>query len=109
MTPTDTTSTKVYGYMRVEDESDEALFDLEAGLHRYADVHGYQLVEIFAEFVPGCQRMFAALVDELKRTGARRVVVPSMEHLARHPFLRTHMVICLELEADAQVFEAGEA
>ncbi|ARP71755.1 hypothetical protein LK07_20595 [Streptomyces pluripotens] len=105
----DTTSIKVYGYMRVDDESDEALFDLETALQRYADIRGYQLVEIFAESTPGCQRTFAALVDELRCTGVRHVVVPSMEHLARHPLLRTHMLIRLELEADAQVFEAGEA
>ena len=110
MTQINATLPPIYGYMRIErHQSEDTLHSLEAGLRLYAEAQGYQLVRIFQEFVPGCHRTFAALVDQLKRTDAHHVVVPSMEHLARHPLLQIHMVIRLELEAHAEVFEVGDA
>ncbi|WP_086747848.1 recombinase family protein [Streptomyces scabiei] len=96
----------IYGYMRVQrNQTDEELHALEVGLHRFAASEGYHYVTTFQEFIPGCTRAFGALVAELTRVGGHHVVVPTMDHLALHPLLQIHLLMKLELDAGAEVFE----
>ncbi|WP_406158255.1 recombinase family protein [Streptomyces canus] len=96
----------IYGYMRVQrSHTDEELLALELDLRLFADSEGYQYVTTFQEFESGCTRVFTALVAELTRVGGHHVVVPTMDHLALHPLLQIHLLMKLELDAGAEVFE----
>ncbi|GCB48472.1 recombinase family protein [Streptomyces sp. NL15-2K] len=96
----------IYGYMRVErSQTDKELHVLELDLQRFAASEGYRYAQTFQEFEPGCTRVFTALVAELTRVGGHHVVVPTMDHLALHPLLQVHLLMKLELDAGAEVFE----
>ncbi|MGW2120149.1 recombinase family protein [Streptomyces sp. NPDC001758] len=96
----------IYGYVRVQrGHTDEELLALELDLRGFAAAEGYRYGTTFREFIPGCTREFAALVRELQRARSYHVVVPSMDHLALHPLLRMHLLVKLELDAGAKVFE----
>ncbi|MGW1715597.1 recombinase family protein [Streptomyces sp. NPDC002156] len=96
----------IYGYMRVQrSQTDDELLALERGLQLFAASEGYRYAMTFQEFVPGCTRVFGSLVAELTRVGGHHVVVPTMDHLALHPLLQIHLLMKLELDAGAEVFE----
>ena len=100
----------IYGYMRVTDESDDAqLRRTEQQLVRYAEAEGYCLGMIFHDYTPGHLNTFSVLVDVLQRSEAHHVIVPSLEHFARHPALQRSLVGTLEITADAHVIEVGES
>jgi Resolvase, N terminal domain len=99
----------IYGYMRVTDEwDDDQLRETEQQLARHAEAGGYRLGAIFHNCTPGRLNTLTALVDALRRSGARHVIVPSLEHLARHPLLQEQLIELLETGAQAQVIEVGE-
>lgn len=103
---TDQEQPLIYGYMRVQrSQTDDELHALECDLQRFAASEGYRYATTFQEFVPGCTRVFTALVAELTRVGGHHVVVPTMDHLAFHPLLQIHLLMKLELDAGAEVFE----
>lgn len=94
-----------YGYVRVPpDLPDEDVRCLELGVRALADVYGLRLVGIYSEFQPGYYGVFAELITELRRSGARHVVVPSLDHLSRNPYLQALLVMRLAREADAQLW-----
>ncbi|QMU73352.1 recombinase family protein [Streptacidiphilus sp. P02-A3a] len=99
----------IYGYMRVTDELDDAqLLRIEQLLVRHAEAEGYHLGMIFHNYAPGCLNTFAELVDTLRRSEAGHVIVPSLDHFARHPALQRALVGTLASQADAEVIEVGE-
>lgn len=101
-----------YGYVRVPpDLADDDVRRIELGMRALADSHGLRLVGFFSEFQPGYYGVFGELITELRRSGARHVVVPSLDHLSRNPYLQTLLVMRLAREADAQLWvvePAGE-
>ena len=100
----------IYGYMRVQrSQTDGELLALERALRIFAASEGYRYATTFQEFTPGCTRVFRALVAELTRVGGQHVVVPTMDHLALHPLLQLHLLVKLEVDAGAEVFEAVES
>ena len=100
----------IYGYMRVQrSHTEEELLALELDLRGFAAAEGYRYAMTFCEFGPGCTTEFGALVAELTRVGGHHVVVPTMDHLALHPLLRMHLLVKLELDAGAEVFEVVES
>ncbi|PZS30852.1 MAG: hypothetical protein DLM59_10755 [Pseudonocardiales bacterium] len=95
----------MYGYLRVTGgQPDEEILGIERDLATFAEVEGFCFGEIFHEFECGSQRAFLALVEELRRSAARDVVVPSTEHLAHNPVLRSVMLTSLRYWADARVW-----
>jgi len=107
---TDQEQPLIYGYMRVQrSQTDEELLALELGLRLFATSEGYRYVTTFQEFIPGCTRAFEALVAELTRVGGHHVVVPTVDHFAPHPLLQIHLLMKLELDAGAEVFEVIES
>ncbi|MCZ7456944.1 recombinase family protein [Streptomyces sp. WMMC940] len=96
----------IYGYMRVaSDATDDKLDDIEQQMRSFAEVEAFCYATTFYECQNGSQAAFNALTEELKRTEAHHVVVPSMSHISTHPILLAHMVQRLELDAAAQVVE----
>lgn len=91
----------------VADDPDQDIIDGEQHLTNFAEVEGYCFAETFHEFEPGSQRAFMALAEELWRSEARHVVVPSLEHLARNRILQNIMLTHLKYWADAQVWVLG--
>jgi hypothetical protein len=98
----------IYGYMRVTGESDDELLRMEQRLVRYAEAEGYCLGKIFHNYTPGSLNAFELLIDALQCSEAHHVVVPSVEHFARHPALQRGLLGTLEIKADAHVIEVGE-
>jgi len=99
----------MYGYMRVASEAeDDDVERIERGLRSFADAEGFCYAITFFEYQSGSHAAFEELAQELKRSEARHVVVPSLAHLSAHPILCGHMVERLELDANARVFESGD-
>jgi hypothetical protein len=95
----------VYGYLRICDgESDQDLQRLEQRISDFAKAEGYCFATTFYETDGGCHVAFDELIEELKRTEARDVVVPSMDHISAHPALRCLMLVRLATEANAHVY-----
>lgn len=89
--------TPAYGYLRVC--SDAAYRDApgrEQDMRRYAREHGLQLISVHHEFAYGKLDAFTTLVDTLRRTGARHVLVPSLDHLGQSGALRRVLLSRLE-------------
>lgn len=94
----------ICGYMRVTyEEPDENTRRAEHVLRTFAAAGGFCLTTIFHEHDPGSHAAFHALTEELRRTRARHVLVPSLAHLSSHPLLRDSLLTHLERHASAQV------
>lgn len=93
----------LYGYMRVEDRAEDDIDQAERTLMSFADAEGFCYATTFYENQSGSQAAFAELARELQRADAHHVVVPSLDHISRHPLLRSHMLERLEFEACAHM------
>lgn len=97
----------LYGYLRVDDDpADAEIRRMERKLRNYAEAEGFCYAGTFHEYQSGRCGALDELVRELRRAEARHVVVPSMEHLSRHPLLRSYLLNRLEFEAGARVVVA---
>jgi DNA invertase Pin-like site-specific DNA recombinase len=95
----------VYGYLRIcGDESDQDLQRLEQQIGDFAEAKGYCFATIFYETDNGRQAAFGELIEALKRTETRDVIVPSMDHISAHPALLCLMLTRLATEANAHVY-----
>jgi len=97
----------IYGYMQLDPEvPDNDIRQMEIVLRYYAETKGYCFATTFYEDLShdGSDRSaFAELIEELKRSEARHVIMPTTDHLSPHPLLRTSMLLQLAKEARAQV------
>ncbi|MFI6081319.1 recombinase family protein [Streptomyces sp. NPDC051217] len=93
-----------YGYLRVcSDAAYREAPALERDMERFAQERGLQLVAIHREFAYGTLNAFTALADTLRRTGARHVLVPSLDHLGQSGALQRVLLSRLEASLDATV------
>lgn len=106
-----TTMTKVsYAYMRVFcDTTDQQVLAIEHRIHCFAEDQGFQLADIYHEFVSGSQGVFNDLVSEIKYSGAEVVIVPSLRHFSRNRVLQSLMLSRLEDCAGAEVITLRDA
>lgn len=103
------TAPLAYGYMRVPaDLPDHQVKALEDRLMAYADQQGYTFAGFFFEFQCGMATAFNDLIEELRRTQAPYVIVPSLRHVAYHRVLREVRLSRLEFETGAQVIDLSE-
>lgn len=104
MNETTSQLTPAYGYLRV---CSEAAYreapGREQAMRRYAQQHGLQLVSVQHEFAYGRLDAFTALVDMVRRNGARHVLVPSLDHLGQSGALRRVLLSRLEAGLHATV------
>lgn len=92
----------MYGYIKIEsDTPDNDVRQMELVLKDYAEREGYDFGTIFYEY-NGDGRALAELVEELKRSEARHVVMPSISHLSTHAILCDNRLALIE-GVDAQV------
>ncbi|WP_405616913.1 recombinase family protein [Streptomyces sp. NBC_01511] len=98
-----------YGYLRVlSDAAERAAYAQERDMKRFAEECGLQLVAIHHEFVCGALDAFNELVDALRHTGARHVLVPSLSHLAESGPLRDALLDRLEFGVEVCVHALDE-
>lgn len=84
----------IYGYMRVTDDlDDDDLHQRERGLDKLAEAEGFNLTETCYEHQPGYYGTFYELTQQLKRTQAHHVVMPSLDNLSAHPRLREQLLM----------------
>ena len=96
----------IYGYLLVPDEADDNdVCRVEQALRDFAERNGFSFVSTFYEFEPAHRPALGRLIEELKRTEARHVIVPSLHHLARHRLLRDSRIATLQFGAGAEVCE----
>lgn len=77
----------MFGYMRLaaSDDPDENAA-IEGELRRYTQSEGFELERLFIERLGvSDESAFFALVDALKTTEIKHVIVPSLWHFARLP------------------------
>jgi len=94
-----------YGYLRITDEDDEEIRQLECSLRKFAEAEGFILADIYHEYESEHYGAFYELVAEMKRTQIRHVVLPSLAHLSGHPQLQIQFLRRLD-EADTQAWVA---
>jgi hypothetical protein len=98
---------QIYGYMLAhEGRSEEDVRNDELQLFRWAQLEGYFLAAIYQEADEGSIAELTDLVEELKRTGDRAVVVPSVEHFGSSALLQEHLWAYVVHTATAEVYEA---
>lgn len=99
----------IYGYMRAYDSTPEEEIEKdELQLFRWAQAEGYDLAVIYQEFDEGSIAVLSGLIRELKLTGDRAVVVPSLRHFGTSHVLREHLAAYVVHCADADVHEASD-
>lgn len=98
-----------YGYLRVQSDTDDHTLDsLEQELESYAEAHGYEFATTFQELASGQFTAWNELLVELQRTHAHHIIIPSFDHLTRHPLLRQTLLDRAEYDAKAEVHELGD-
>lgn len=98
-----------FGYMRVPDDmTDEEAKQKQDGMTAYAEASGYQLAMVFHEYVLGGQTAFTDLVETVRRTEARHVIVPSYRELALTRPLQDAMTLQLTCTTQAEIISLGE-
>lgn len=96
----------IYGYMRIATDSD---YQAEAArataeLKAFAEQEGFSLKDVFIEH-PGAKDLaFDVLLDRLKSSEIRNVLVPSLWHFARLPGLQEAMQQHIQRETGARLW-----
>jgi len=96
----------MYGYMRIatdtdyQAESERATAELKA----FAEREGYSLEEVFIEHPAAQKRAFDVLLERLKSSESRNVLVPSLWHFARLPGLQEAMQQHIQQETGARLW-----
>ncbi|WBB97160.1 MULTISPECIES: recombinase family protein [unclassified Solwaraspora] len=88
----------MYGYLRVDlDALDGDIRQMELALKFWAEQEGYCLAGLFHEYDTALNRpALTALIEEIGRSDARRVITPSLAHLSTHPVVQRHLLDALE-------------
>lgn len=88
----------IYGYLRVDrDALDEDIRQIELALRSWAEQQGYSLARLFHEYDTTLTRpAFTALIEEIARSEAQHVIMPSLSHLSTHTVIRRHLLDALE-------------
>ncbi|MFC8079207.1 hypothetical protein ACFUN8_27175 [Streptomyces sp. NPDC057307] len=93
-----------YGYLRAFSAAGHREAPaLEQDMKRFAHEHGLRLIAVQREFAYGKLDAFTALVDTLRRTGVRDVLVPSLDHLGQSGALQRVLLSRLESSLHATV------
>ena len=97
----------MYGYLRATvAPGDDEVERLARRLLELAEQEGFCFAATFRENRPGERGALSELTAELRRAEARHVVVPSLEHISRHPRVRDELLEQLREEAGAHVWTA---
>lgn len=100
------TAPLAYGYLRVPgDVPDHEVKALEDQVMDYAGQLGCTFAGFFFEFRSGMATAFNDLIEELRRTRALYVIVPSLRHVAYHRLLREVRLSRLESDTGVEVLE----
>lgn len=96
----------IYGYMRVvsDDEVGDQAERVKRDLAEYAAREGFTLDQVFTENVKCSESAFYAMLEQLKQTDVKNVIVPSLWHFARLPGLQDAMRQHIEQETGAHIW-----
>lgn len=102
-------SAATFGYIGLPDAPICQTCASQQGMQHYAEAQGWILGEVFSESYPCSSREFEAMHAELLRTGVRRVIIPSFEHLSTHPLIQNLRLERLEGGLQVDVLSLDEA
>ncbi|WP_234473812.1 MULTISPECIES: hypothetical protein [unclassified Streptomyces] len=97
----------MFGYMRLtpSDDSSGEIQTLETELAAHATRQGFALERLFIERLGADdESAFFTLIDALKTTEVKHVIVPSLWHFARLPGLQAAMRDHIEREIGARLW-----
>lgn len=98
-----------YGYMRVFcDVTEEDVRSVERRIQECAQELGFQLATTFQETVSGSHDALQELIEELQRSEAEHVIVPSFNHFSKHSILQRLLLEQLEEDTGAEVHTLRE-
>ena len=99
-----TTRPLLFGYARLHlSDTTAGLPEVRGLMRAYAEIEGYEFVELFVEHDQGGTSAFAGLVDLLKRHPGSTVAVPSLAHFAKLVGLQEAMCRLIDEETGARV------
>lgn len=103
------TKPPIYGYMRAYySDFDNTTAKLELQMFRWAQSEGYDLTFIYQEVEEGRIDVLTEMVEEMKRTGDRAVLVPSLEHFGTTRILQEHLCAYVVHYAGGEVFQFSD-
>ncbi|WFE25536.1 recombinase family protein [Solwaraspora sp. WMMD791] len=89
----------MYGYLRVDrDALDGDTRQMELALQFWAEQEGYCFAGLFRDqdtTTPN-RPALTALIEQISRSGARHVIMPSLARLSTHPAAQRHLRHALE-------------
>jgi hypothetical protein len=96
----------IYGYMRlaVSSDSPDESERIRVELGAFADREGFALDEVFIERLGATDSAFDVLIERLKTSETRNVLVPSLWHFARLPGLQEAMQQHIQRETGARIW-----
>ncbi|MEZ0107914.1 hypothetical protein ABH920_001906 [Catenulispora sp. EB89] len=96
----------IYGYMRIATDADcpAETERVTAELETFARQEGFSLEDVFIEHLGAKNPAFDGLIERLKRSETRNVLVPSLWHFARLPGLQEAMRQHIQSETGAHVW-----
>ncbi|MGV9340586.1 recombinase family protein [Streptomyces sp. NPDC003688] len=96
----------MYGYMRTIANPDEPeeIERIRRELNSYAEHEGFSLEQLFCESISSPDSAFQTMLDTIKRTEVKNVIVPSLWHFARLPGLQEAMRQHIEQETGARIW-----
>ncbi|MCX4742770.1 hypothetical protein [Streptomyces antibioticus] len=96
----------MFGYLRLSPSGEESDEDcsMHSELEDYANREGFTLERVFTENAPGSEHAFFSMVEKLKGSDVKNVIVPSLWHFARLPGLQEAMRQHIEREIGARLW-----
>ncbi|ADD41699.1 recombinase family protein [Stackebrandtia nassauensis] len=96
----------IYGYMRIvaRVSDPEEAERIRRELSEYAYREGFSLCDVFTEDSTCSESGFSAMLDALKESEVRDIIVPSLWHFARLPGLQEAMKHHVEHETGARIW-----
>ncbi len=98
----------MFGYMRLaasDDDTDDENEAIKRELAKHASREGFTLERLFIERLHADEESaFFSLIDALKSTNVRHVIVPSLWHFARLPGLQAAMRDHVERELGVRLW-----
>lgn len=96
----------ICGYVRlvVGSDSPNESERIKAELSAFAEREGFSLDEVFIESFGARDTAFDVLIERLKSSDIRNVLVPSLWHFARVPGLQEAMQQHIQRETGAQIW-----
>ena len=99
----------IFGYVRIVGDESPNDEDVRGELAAHAEREGFLLDRVFTEYVRFPNPAFSSMLDALRNSDVKDVIVPSLWHFARLPGFQDAMRKHVELETGARIWVVNGA